>query len=118
MACCAFVAFLVSQLYVLGRGVKRLFSGKPQSEVDAASMWRLDTSDAPTAPAAASQSVVQRRSPLKRAGWAVAVVAEIAVVVVAGHWLVARDGAQSVAAELHHIASGHGLAHLRDLLNR
>lgn len=111
MACCAFVAFLVSQLYVLGRGLKRMFGRKPHSEVDAASLWRGDA-------AAASQSRVHRRSPLKRAGWVAAVVAEVAVVAVAVHWLVARDGVQSVAAELHHITSGHGLAHLRDVLNR
>jgi hypothetical protein len=117
VACCAFVAFLLSQLYIMGRGLKRLVGRGQHLDVDAATLWRLSTHLEPATAEPVAKEDVRRRSQLKRAGLFVALLAEIAIVVIGSHWLIIGDGVSQVALEIQHLTSGHALEHLRHLFD-
>jgi hypothetical protein len=119
MACCAFAAFLISQILAVIHFLRR-FTGKgAQAQAPAASLWRLDMLAAPSvSPIPASGVVV----PMRRfglagfRGWALALVcAELIVLVGALQWFTLGDGRSALADEFEQIARVRSLAELKDL---
>jgi hypothetical protein len=123
MACCAFVAFLVSQIYVLGQGVARLFGRNPVAPGHAPQLWRLETTAMARVPA---QSAAAPRPPGARgfasmglrpglALFLLLAALELALVVSGVQWFLLGRGGQLLAADFRHLASSGAITSLRDL---
>jgi hypothetical protein len=131
MACCAFVAFLVSQLYVLVEGVARRFGRAPRAKLDSAVMWRLDTNTSLQALQTVSSSAqpLQSRSAIRasspggqsrlraprRALWLGAFAVEACVLIGGLQWFTYGTGGKMLSVEIHRLLAGESLANLRDL---
>ena len=65
MACCIYVAFILSRLLAACESVRRAFGAKPEDRTAAAQAWRLDRVERPSAPPSAAASIdePQRRKP-------------------------------------------------------
>jgi hypothetical protein len=123
MACCAFVAFLVSQIYVLGQGVVRLFGRRPAACANAPQLWRLDTTAVARLPA---QSATVARPQVARgfalmglrpglALFLLLAAVELALAVSGVQWFLLGRGGQLLAADFRHLASSGAITSLRDL---
>jgi hypothetical protein len=120
MACCAFIAFLVSQVYLLvSTGVRRLLPTARVASVPATA-WRLD-SVAPAGPRQSGATAVASRTfgvPRRMRPWFPLIAAgaiELAVLAGGVQWFVVGDGRQALADEIQWLAGIDSLAELKDL---
>jgi hypothetical protein len=66
MACCIYVAFIISRLLAACETVRRYFGATLEDKTAAAQAWRLDSAEAPSAPLPAPAPMkddLQRRKP-------------------------------------------------------
>jgi hypothetical protein len=112
MACCAFVAFLLSQGYLMAEALMRWMRGAPQSRVPSAVMWRLD------ATGAEKEQPVSLARPFPRAKRralgliSLAAAAELAILIGGVHWLTG-GGAQALMLDAQRLASVRSFADLQ-----
>jgi len=125
MACCAFIAFLVSQVYLFAIAPLRRLTGTPRPETASAVAWRLG-SVAPTPdrhpPEKERPSFAVGRlvvaTPRQGRAWlplAAAGVIELAVLVGAGQSFLTGTGRQMVTEEIEWLAGIETLSDLKDL---
>jgi hypothetical protein len=118
MACCAFVAFLVSQAYLIAQGLTRWVFGKREAPAPSAVLWRLDSSvlaaeaTAPAASAHAPPMPVARR---KGRAWgliSLAIAAELTLMAGGVQWI-RGGGAQALMIDAARLASVRSFADLK-----
>jgi hypothetical protein len=119
MACCAFVAFLVSQAYLMAQGLTRWVFRKREVRAPSAVMWRLDS---PVLAAEATpQPVTSAHAPPapapRRGGraWGVIplVVAVELTLMVGGVQWIRGGGAQTLMIDAARLASARSFADLK-----
>ena len=126
MACCAFIAFLVSQVYLFAVAPMRRLTRTALQEAPSAVAWRLgsvasapdrappgkgsDSSFAVRPPIAATPQLGPSWLPLVAVG-----VIELAVLVGAGQWFLAGTGRQLLTQEIESLAGIETLGDLKDL---
>jgi len=117
MACCAFVAFLVSQVYVMIRALTHWMRGTRDVQLPSAVMWRLDRPVPVAEPApllslavgaAVSRSKKRRTSVLI----SLAVAAELAIMIGGVQWL-RTGGVQALMIDAERLASVRSFADLQ-----
>ena len=119
MACCAFVAFLISQAYVLMQGLTHWVRGTRDVQVPSAVMWRLDRAVPVSEP---PPPVSLAHAPLgyvPRSKWRASVLVSLAVAELATmsggvQWL-RSGGAQAVMIDAERLASVRSFADLKIL---
>jgi hypothetical protein len=119
MACCTFVAFIVSQLYLMLRAAAHWLGRKPSQEMPLAVMWRLEPVVPAAPPELANQSSVrslQRQSSRfgTRAWLGAALAIELALVVAGAQWFGFGAGRQALTDELGRLAQIESFADFKD----
>jgi hypothetical protein len=127
MACCAFIAFLVSQVYLFAIAPLRRLTGTPRPESASAVAWRLGSAVASTpdghppekerAPSFAARHLVVA-TPRQGRAWlplAAAGVIELTVLVGAGQSFLTGTGRQMLTEEFEWLAGIETLSDLKDL---
>jgi len=116
MACCAFVAFLLSQAYLMAEGLTRWMRGTPPSQVPSAVMWRLEVpgseEEQPLALAPSSSAQLPRAK--RRAMGLISLMAAAELVILIGgvQW-VRGGGAQALIIDAERLASVRSFADLK-----
>ena len=100
MPCCAFVAFLVSQLCFFFRWTVRL-AGRTPSKVPAA-MWRPGVVRATADRAGPLQQLRRRAGP----AWLAVAAVELCVLLGGAHWFAFAGGRQMLTEEWHRLLAG------------
>lgn len=110
MACCIFVAFLVSQLFAFFELIGLRSSARGDTRRAAEQNWRLG--DAPMAAAVASpgRNYGGEGRPLPRWATAAVIGAEVGLLAAAAAWLFLLGGASAMAAEITQLSQADSLA--------
>jgi hypothetical protein len=105
MACCAFVAFLISQLCLIVRALVRWVRGTPGAPVHSAVMWRLEGLGLQSGDVSVSH-MPSARLPRRRAAalLSLAVAAELGFMMAGAYWI-KHGGAQALALQAERLAS-------------
>jgi hypothetical protein len=116
MACCAFVAFLVSQAYLIAQGLTRWVFGPREPRAPAAVLWRLETA-IPANEAALPATPAQAPSLARRTGrtWgfiSLAVALELTLMAGGVQWI-RGGGAQALMMDAERLASVRSFADLK-----
>jgi hypothetical protein len=119
MACCTFVAFIVSQLYLMLRAAAHWLRGKPSQELSSAVMWRLAAAVPAVSPELPHQPSVrgsQRQTSRfgMRAWLGAALAIEIALVVAGAQWFGFGAGRQALTDELSRLAQVQSFSDFKD----
>ena len=126
MACCAFIAFLVSQVYLFAIAPLRRLTGTPRPETASAVAWRLGSvastpdrhpPEKERAPSFAARRLVVA-TPRRGRAWlplAAAGVIELTVLVGAGQSFLTGTGRQMLTEEIEWLAGIETLSDLKDL---
>jgi hypothetical protein len=118
MACCAFVAFLVSQVYVMIQALTHWMRRTRDVQVPSAVMWRLDQPVPVSEPeplvslAHAPLAHVPRSKRRTSVLISLAVAAELAIMIGGVQWL-RTGGAQALMIDAERLASVRSIAELQ-----
>ena len=126
MACCAFIAFLVSQVYLFAIAPLRWLTRTARPEAASAVAWRLgsdaSTPDRHSSAKERAPSLAARRgvvaTPRPAHLWLPMVAAgviELTVLVGGGQWFLAGTGRQLLTEEIESLAGIETLGDLKDL---
>jgi hypothetical protein len=116
MACCAFAALLLSQIFVGLQAMRRLFGRAAAVDVPSEVMWRLDSIGAAAAVMPSVMLEPRKARPSRVRTWLIAAVAVECFVLIAGvQWFAVGEGRERLASEFEQLARIRTLAELRDM---